>query len=76
MYSHSIFIFLASILASLPLAHAGFSSSSSTNVAVYWGAYRLPRDMYETLLTFLQDRILRVKQPHNNDYHLIVQVSA
>ncbi|KUJ23912.1 glycoside hydrolase family 18 protein [Mollisia scopiformis] len=37
MHSTSILGFFGGLLLSLPTAYAGFSSSSSTNVAVYWG---------------------------------------
>jgi chitinase len=37
MYSTKSFLSLASVLAAVPSAFAGFSASSSDNVAIYWG---------------------------------------
>lgn len=37
MLSTSILSFLGGLIISLPTAYAGFSSSSSTNIAIYWG---------------------------------------
>lgn len=70
--------FLGSLLLPLPTAFAGFSSSSTTNLAVYWGEY-LEKEMFTVSTSnMLQVRILMGKGLvlwRNNDYLIIVRVS-
>ncbi|KAJ4417990.1 Chitinase 2 [Gnomoniopsis sp. IMI 355080] len=56
MARHSVFQHLAIMAAaSVPLVNAGFSASSSTNVAVYWGTELLDCPQLETDIQLCQD---------------------
>jgi chitinase len=43
MYSSFVLASFASLLASIPSVFAGFSSSSQSNLAIYWGKKKLVR---------------------------------
>jgi len=70
--------FLGSLLLFLPTAFAGFSSSSTTNLAVYWGEYSAKEMFTTSNSNMLQVKTLMGKGLDlwpNNDYLIIVPVS-